>query len=92
MTEDAVAVRIKELVMRGREHGCVTFDELNTALPADQVSSEQIEDTITFLSELGIDLVEAAPRLRPTTGKFDHAALTREIIARYPKILAALAK
>lgn len=92
MTDDAVAVRIKELVMRGKEHGCVTYDELNTALPADQVSSEQIEDTMTMLSELGIDVVEAVPSPRPTTGKFYHAALTREIIARYPKILAALAK
>ena len=32
------------------------------------------------------------PRARPDKGKIDHASLTREIIARYPKILAALAK
>jgi RNA polymerase primary sigma factor len=55
---DAVAATIKKMVARGKERGYVTYDELNAALPADQVSSEQIEDTMTMLSELGINLVE----------------------------------
>jgi RNA polymerase primary sigma factor len=36
----------------------VTYDELNAALPPDQVSSEQIEDTMTMLSELGVNVIE----------------------------------
>jgi len=40
----------------------VTYGELNTALPAGQVSSEQIEDTMTMLSELGIDVIEGEER------------------------------
>ncbi|HXS40045.1 MAG TPA: RNA polymerase sigma factor RpoD [Stellaceae bacterium] len=56
---DAVAATIKKMVARGKERGYVTYDELNAALPADQVSSEQIEDTMTMLSELGINLVES---------------------------------
>src|SRR6516162_7924325 len=56
---DAIAATIKKMVARGKERGYVTYDELNAALPADQVSSEQIEDTMTMLSELGINLVES---------------------------------
>ena len=37
----------------------MTYDELNAALPPDQVSSEQIEDTMTMLSELGINVIES---------------------------------
>src|SRR5579863_8877163 len=56
---DTVAASIKKMVARGKERGYVTYDELNAALPGDQVSSEQIEDTLTMLSELGINLVES---------------------------------
>src|SRR5260221_11968951 len=55
---DNVATAIKKLVARGKERGYITYDELNSALPGDQVSSEQIEDTMAMLSELGINLVE----------------------------------
>ncbi len=56
---DSVAAAIKKMVARGKERGYVTYDDLNSALPADQVSSEQIEDTMTMLSELGINVVES---------------------------------
>src|SRR5271154_3846507 len=56
---DAVAAAIKKMLARGRERGYVTYDELNAALPHDQVSSEQIEDTMTMLSELGVNVVES---------------------------------
>ena len=55
---DSVAAAIKKMVARGKERGYVTYDDLNAALPADQVSSEQIEDTMTMLSELGVNVVE----------------------------------
>src|ERR1700726_3681804 len=55
---DQIAVAIKKMVARGKERGYLTYDELNAALPTDQVSSEQIEDTMTMLSELGINVVE----------------------------------
>src|SRR5438045_3541585 len=51
---DTVAAAIKKMVARGKERGYLTYDELNAALPQDQVSSEQIEDTMTMLSELDI--------------------------------------
>ena len=56
---DSVGAAIKKLIARGKERGYVTYDELNAALPTDQVSSEQIEDTMATLSELGVNVVEA---------------------------------
>jgi len=62
-TQDTLVVddsaQIKALVKRGKERGFVTYDELNEALPSEQVSSEQIEDTMAMLSELGINVVES---------------------------------
>jgi RNA polymerase primary sigma factor len=49
---------VKRLMTRGKERGYVTYDELNKALPQDQMTSEQIEDTMAALSELGINIVE----------------------------------
>jgi RNA polymerase primary sigma factor len=56
---DSVNASVKKLVESGKERGYVTYDELNKALPPDDVSSEQIEDTMTQLSELGISVVDA---------------------------------
>src|ERR1700739_2024435 len=56
---DAGAASIRKMVARGKERGYVTYDELNAALPPDQVSSEQIEDTMTMLSEAGINVIES---------------------------------
>ena len=56
---DTVNAALKKLVAKGKERGFVTYDELNAVLPQDQVSSEQIEDVMTMLSELGINLIES---------------------------------
>ena len=55
---DSVVASVKKLIARGKERGYVTYEEVNAALPADQVSSEQIEDTLAVLSEIGINVVE----------------------------------
>src|SRR5579862_2699202 len=62
---DTVAIAIKKMVARGKERGYLTYDELNAALPQDQVSSEQIEDTMTMLSELGINVIESEESEEP---------------------------
>src|ERR687884_2151845 len=62
---DTIAIAIKKMVARGKERGYLTYDELNAALPQDQVSSEQIEDTMTMLSELGINLIESEESEEP---------------------------
>ncbi len=55
---DATGAAVKKLVQSGKEKGFVTYDDLNAALPPEEVSSEQIEDTMSRLSELGINVVE----------------------------------
>ena len=56
---DTMGIAVKKMVARGKERGYITYDELNAALPPDEVSSEQIEDTMSMLSEMGINLVES---------------------------------
>ena len=46
------------MVAKAKERGYVTYDELNEVLPQDQVSSEQIEDTMAMLSEMGVNVIE----------------------------------
>ncbi len=55
---DTQSAAVKRLIARGRERGYITFDELNAVLPPDQMSSEQIEDVMAMLSEMGIQVVE----------------------------------
>jgi RNA polymerase primary sigma factor len=56
---DSLLASVKKMLAKGKERGYITYDELNAALPQEQVSSEQIEDTMALLSEMGINLVEA---------------------------------
>ncbi len=49
---------LKKLVQKGKEKGYVTYDELNAALPSEEVSSEQIENTMSRLNELGVNVVD----------------------------------
>lgn len=51
----------EKLLARGEQQGYLTFDEVNEALPADVVASEEIEAVLRNLMELGIELVEAPP-------------------------------
>jgi len=76
-----VAGSIEELLARGSERGYVTYDELNATLPLDQLSSGEIEDTMTMLSGLGITVTEndeseepVAPKgeLAKAGGNLDH--------------------
>ena len=55
---DSAVASIKKLLARGKERGYVTYDEINAALPSEQVSSEQIEDTMAQLSEMGINVID----------------------------------
>src|SRR3954470_18247648 len=49
---------IKKLFARAKKRGSITYDELNDALPQDQMSSEQIEDVMSALNDMGINIVE----------------------------------
>src|SRR4051794_4507838 len=50
---------IKKLIARAKKRGVVSYDELNKALPQDQMSSEQIEDVMSALNDMGINVVDS---------------------------------
>ncbi len=50
---------IKKLIARAKRRGVITYDELNEALPQDQMTSEQIEDIMSAISEMGVNIVES---------------------------------
>ena len=56
---DSMSAAVKKMVGKAKERGYVTYDELNKVLPPDQMSSEQIEDTMSMLSEMGISVIES---------------------------------
>ena len=49
---------IKKLLAKAKKRGYLTYDELNEALPQDQMSSEQIEDVMSSISDMGVKIVE----------------------------------
>ena len=49
---------VKRMIAEARERGYITYDQLNQVLPPEQVSSEQIEDVMSMLSEMGINIIE----------------------------------
>ncbi len=57
-TKGSLAQIVKKLVTKGKERGYITYDELNAALPAEEFSSEQIEDAMSTLSDVGIQMTE----------------------------------
>jgi len=52
---------VKKLIKAAKKRGFVTLEELNRVLPSDQVSPEQIEDTLAQLSEQGINVIDEEP-------------------------------
>ncbi|MFD1508944.1 RNA polymerase sigma factor RpoD [Lacimonas salitolerans] len=55
---DMSQTQVKKMIAEARERGYITYDQLNQVLPPDQVSSEQIEDVMSMLSEMGINIIE----------------------------------
>ena len=55
---DMSQAAVKKMIADAREKGYITYDQLNRVLPPDQVSSEQIEDVMSMLSEMGINIIE----------------------------------
>lgn len=55
---DSAREALKKLIAKGKERGYITIDELNAAMPQGEVSSEQIEDTMTLFSEMGVNVID----------------------------------
>ncbi|CUH09019.1 Sigma-70 [Jannaschia seosinensis] len=56
---DMSQAAVKRMIAEARTRGYITYDQLNEVLPPEQVSSEQIEDVMSMLSEMGINIIEA---------------------------------
>ncbi len=54
----ALAKVVKKLIAKGKERGYVTYDELNKMLPAGEYTSDQIDETMAMLSDIGVNLIE----------------------------------
>ncbi|MBW8707786.1 MAG: RNA polymerase sigma factor RpoD, partial [Alphaproteobacteria bacterium] len=52
-------VGVRKMIAKAKARGYVTYDELNKVLPSDKTSSEQIEDTMAMLNEMGINVIES---------------------------------
>ena len=64
---------VKRLLKTAKARGYVTYDQLNSVLPSEEVSSEQIEDTMAMLSDMGINVVET-----------EEAEEAQEVVAEEP--------
>ena len=53
--------QLKLLIARGKEQGYLTYAEVNDHLPPDIVDPDQVEDIISMINELGIQVFEVAP-------------------------------
>ena len=56
---DMSDVGVRKMIAKAKARGYVTYDELNKVLPSDKTSSEQIEDTMAMLNEMGINVIES---------------------------------
>jgi RNA polymerase primary sigma factor len=55
---DMSQAALKKMIATAKARGSITYDELNEVLPPDQVTSEQIEDVMAMLSEMGITVTD----------------------------------
>ncbi|MEN8708559.1 MAG: RNA polymerase sigma factor RpoD [Paracoccaceae bacterium] len=66
---DMSQAAVKKMIAQARERGYITYDQLNQVLPPEQVSSEQIEDVMSMLSEMGINIIEDEEDAEEDDGK-----------------------
>ncbi len=80
-TLDMSQAAVKRMIADARERGYITYDQLNSALPPEQVSSEQIEDVMSMLSEMGINVIEEeeAEEGESAAGAVVEASTSREV-------------
>src|SRR5438034_450010 len=60
MAKEELLGEVKKLISRGKEKGYLTYEELNSTLPADLMSSEQLSNLMTIFGEMDIEIVDAA--------------------------------
>ena len=71
---DNINQAVKNLIKKGKERGYLTYDEVNAALPQEEMSSEQIEDIMSALNEMGVNVVENEDEGDPSPEKEESEA------------------
>jgi RNA polymerase primary sigma factor len=79
---DMSDVAVRKMVTKAKARGYVTYDELNKVLPSEKVSSEQIEDTMSMLSEMGINVIESEEQDEQAEGAVPAVAQGKAIVAK----------
>ena len=64
---DLTDAGVKKMIKLAKQRGFVTYDELNEVLPSDDTTSEQIEDVMAMLTDMGINVVETEEETEDTT-------------------------
>ncbi len=59
MPKDELLMEVKKLISLGKEKGYLTHDELNSKLPAEMISSEQLGNLMTMFGEMDIEILDA---------------------------------
>jgi RNA polymerase primary sigma factor len=99
---DLTDAGVKKMIKAAKKRGYVTYEQLNAVMPSEEVTSEQIEDTLSLLSEMGINVIEtedAESEDGETEKATDEAAdddddddTGREVVEAKSKALAAAEK
>src|ERR1700735_5793642 len=55
---DLSVAAVKKMIKQAKKRGYVTYEQLNSVMPSEEVTSEQIEDVLAMMSEMGINVVE----------------------------------
>ncbi len=75
---------VKKLIKTAKARGFVTYDELNEVLPSEEVTSEQIEDTMSMLSDMGINVIDTDEAEETPEGAPDAEAAPRPVVPVTP--------
>jgi RNA polymerase primary sigma factor len=78
---DLSDVAVRKMITKAKARGYVTYDELNKVLPSEKVSSEQIEDTMSMLSEMGINVIESEEPEEGADGALPATATGKAVVA-----------
>ncbi|MCF8510824.1 MAG: RNA polymerase sigma factor RpoD [Rhodobacteraceae bacterium] len=78
---DLSQAAVKRMIADAKERGYITYDQLNSVMPPEQVSSEQIEDVMAMLSEMGINIIddEEVEEGEPVVGELVETSTSREV-------------
>lgn len=83
---------VKKLIKAAKKRGFVTMDELNSVLPSEEFTSEQIEDTMAMLSDMGINVVEEDEEAEAETETEEETSEGGELVEAGGRALATTPK